>query len=247
MSDPAWSDHRVVELVIEDLLAALNETFEQTGGFSPVDLPAPIEADGYTVVAWEYRGKERLNHLARKEFLAGRHDVVVRGITVVTTSDQEPRFTGTSTGRGSTNSSAWCRAVRASGSCRRRGSALTRTSTPCSCRRRSRSSAGELNKQRVVGGEVVLERVAALAIKPRIRVPRTRPRGRSWATSRGPEARGRSRTWRLPRSPHPSARARREPARASRGTCTTSGRTPTARAIARMQPSTLVISLPATL
>lgn len=43
-------------------------------------------------MAWEYRGKERLNHLARKEFLAGRRDVVVRGITVVTTSDQEPRF-----------------------------------------------------------------------------------------------------------------------------------------------------------
>lgn len=93
MSDPAWSDHPVVRLVTEDLLAALNETFEQTGGFSSAaDLPAPIEADGYTVVAWEYRGKERLNHLARKEFLAGRRDVVVRGITVVTTSDQEPRF-----------------------------------------------------------------------------------------------------------------------------------------------------------
>lgn len=35
MSDPAWSDHPVVRLVTEDLLAALNETFEQTGGFSP--------------------------------------------------------------------------------------------------------------------------------------------------------------------------------------------------------------------
>jgi hypothetical protein len=93
MSDRAWSEHPIVKLVTGDLQAALNETFEQTDGFSPApDLPTPIEADGYTVVAWEYRGRERLNHLARKEFLAGRRDVVVRGVTVVNTSEKEPLF-----------------------------------------------------------------------------------------------------------------------------------------------------------
>lgn len=92
MSDE-WHAHRVVMLVKEDLQAALSETFQETSGFSPAaDLREPIEADGCTVVTWEYRGLERLNPLARKEFLASRREVVVRGITVVTTGEKGPLF-----------------------------------------------------------------------------------------------------------------------------------------------------------
>ena len=88
-----WHDHPIVILVKQDLQPVLSEAFEETGGFSAApDLPLPIEADGYAVVAWEYHARERLNHLARKEFLAGRRLVVVRGVTVVTTSDKEPLF-----------------------------------------------------------------------------------------------------------------------------------------------------------
>jgi len=93
MSDPKWREHPTVKQVIEDLQAALSETFEETGGFSPApDLPLPFEADGHAVVAWEYRGLERVNPLARKKFQDDRREVVVRGVTVVTMVDKEPLF-----------------------------------------------------------------------------------------------------------------------------------------------------------
>ena len=89
-----WTDDPIVALVTADLFPALAATFEPVAKFpfSPAEgLPNVIEgSDGTAVVAWEYRGKERLNPLVPRDF--PERVVIVRGITVVVNPKKDPRF-----------------------------------------------------------------------------------------------------------------------------------------------------------
>ena len=88
-----WLEDETVRLVMSDLQEALNAAFEPVRDREPFGpapgLPWQIGEEGTVAVAWEYRGLERFNPLARDW---PRREVTVRGLTVVVRKGDEPLF-----------------------------------------------------------------------------------------------------------------------------------------------------------
>ena len=86
-----WLEDDTVRQVIDDLAPALKDVFPSDGfAFTPAPgLPSVIRSGGAAVVAWEYRGDEQRNPLARS---APLRTVTLRGITVVVGEGEKALF-----------------------------------------------------------------------------------------------------------------------------------------------------------